>query len=264
MLAVKPKPAPNDATADNIVAPSAQQETAAQKVSQAFAAPGSTSRAAGTAPTNSGTWPDPAATASAPQTTAPAASARAALVDAPAQASDGAESAADRSATDTNTDMAAKSPTPTEMFLILVIGIGALFGVAIKIVSDRRVRIMAEHSDSTCIDDSAWVDDPTWVDDQHRRDWRDDQQHHGSVHGRGRQVGAPRQVTWINDFPTERIQPPAARPQTRRRHPPQDQDPATAEPSASAVDVEIALRAIRRTRSGAKRSSRDLSLNDLI
>jgi hypothetical protein len=172
------------------------------------------------------------------------------------------------------------------MFLILVMGLGAagfLFGVAMKIVSDRRVRIVADHSDSTYVDDSAWVDDSTWVDDQHQRDWREDQQHYGqqhygSVDDRGRQVGAQRQVAaqrqiaaqrqvaWINDFPTERIQPPAARPQARpqnrRRHPPQDAaqdqprnlDLATAEPPANADDIEIALRAIRRARSGAKGS----------
>jgi hypothetical protein len=285
MLAVKPKPAPNGAKADNSVAPGAQQASAAQAVPQAFASPGSTPQAAGAAPTNSETWPDPAVTASAPQAAAPAENEGAASAgpDAPVQASDGAESAVDNSATATSSGMAAKSLTPTEMFLILVIGLGAvgfLFGVAIKIVSDRRVRITVDHSDSTHIE-SAWIDDRTlvndrtWVDDQHQHNWPDDQQHYGSVDDRGRQVGAESQVAWINDFPTERIQPPAARPQARpqnrRRHSPQDAlqdqprslDRATAEPLASADDVEIALRAIRRARSGAERSSRELPLHDL-
>jgi hypothetical protein len=277
MLAVKPKPAPNGATADNSVAPSAQQASAAQTVPQASAAPGSPSQAPEAAPANSATWPDPGATASAPQATTPAANADAASVspDAPVSAPDDAESAADPSATATSTGMAAKSATPTEMFLFLVIGLGAaafLSGVAIKIVSDRRrVRITVDHADSAWIDDSAGIDDRTWVDDQHQRDWRDVRQHDGSLDDRGPHVGTQRQVAWINDFPTERIQPLAARPQNRRRHPPQDApqdqprnlDLATAEPPASADDIEMALRAIRQARNGAKRSSRDLPLRDL-
>jgi hypothetical protein len=313
MLAVKPKPTPNGATADHSVVPSAPQASDAQTAPQAFAAPADASQATGAAPDNSGTWPDPPTTASASEATTPAASEGAASVspNAPVQASDDAESAADRGATDTSTGLAAKSATPTEMFLILVTGLGAavfLFGVAIKIVSDRRVRIVADPSDSTFIDNSAWVDDPAWVDttgvdDQHPGDWRDDQQlyeqrHHGQVDDRGRHVGAQRQVTaqrpvpaqrqvtaqrqraaqrpvaakrqvaWINDFPTERIESPAARPQARpqSRRPPQDGrygqprdlDLAKAGSPASADDIEMALRAIRQARNGAQGSLRDL------
>jgi hypothetical protein len=155
ILAVKPKSAQViTATTEKLVRRSAQEENTAPSMMEASAPQASTSsqtsaQASGPAPAAPVAWPD-----------APPAVA----IDAP------------RDSVSDHTEKTARGGEPTNnagmpmiLFPILALGLTVVGLLSMKISAARRARTIIDHPE------------PDRVDDQRQHEWRDDQDHHGSV-----------------------------------------------------------------------------------